>query len=120
MVRHLLEHAVVHLLQAVPSTLLLRLFFEQGADADATGFGTEMSPQGVSSGKSPAAAPVVAVFQIAAADKLLLTRVQAFVSLSIVLTRKCLAAHAADKWTLIRVGTKMRSEVVRPSEAFRT
>jgi hypothetical protein len=117
-----LEHAVaiVHLLLAVPSTLFLRFFFEQGADADATGFGTEMSTEGVSSGKSSPAAPVVAVFEVAAAHKLLLARVQAFVSLSVVLAGECFAADAADEWTLVCVGTEMRSEVVRPGEAFRT
>jgi hypothetical protein len=122
LVGHLLEHAitVVHLLLAVPSTLLLRLLLEQGADADATGFGTEMATQGVSSGKSSPAAPVVAVFQVAAAHKLLLARVQPLVSLSVVLTGECFTAYAADEWALICVGTKMRSEVVRPGEAFRT
>lgn len=50
---------------------------------------------------------MVAVFQITAADKLLLSRMQALVSLSVVLARKCFAAYAANERPLIGVRSQM-------------
>lgn len=120
--RHLLEHAraVGHLLLAVPAAFFLRFFLEQRADADAASFRAEMAAESVGAGEASPAAPVVAVFEVAAADELLLAGVQAFVALAVVLARECLAAHAADEGALVCVRAQMRPEVVGAGEALRT
>jgi hypothetical protein len=64
-----------------------------------------MSAESVGAGEPPAATPVVAVLQVTTADELFLSRVQAFVTLTVVLARKSLATNAADKRPFVGVGT---------------
>jgi hypothetical protein len=66
-----------------------------------------MSSEGIGSSKSPSTSPIAAILQVTAADKLLLSRMQTFVSLSIVLASKCFATNATHEWALIRVGAQM-------------
>lgn len=63
-----------------------------------------MSAKSVRTSEPSTAAPVVAIFQIAATDELLFSRVQPLVSLPVVLASECLAADAAYEGALISVG----------------
>lgn len=78
-----------------------------------------MATKSISTSEPPAATPVAVVLEIATADKLLFTRMQAFVSLPVVLAGKCFTADTANKWTLIGVSAQMRTQVVGSCEAFR-
>jgi hypothetical protein len=120
--RHVMEHAIiaVHRLLAIPTALLLRFFLEQGTDTDATGFRTEMSSKSISTSKSPATAPIVTVFQVTAANKFLLARMQSLMSLAIMLAGECFAADTAYEWTLIGVSAQVRPQIVSSREAFWT
>jgi hypothetical protein len=77
-----------------------------------------MAAKRVGSGKASAASPVVIVLQLPPTDKLLLARVETLVALAVVLTRKCLAAVAADKRSLVSVSPEMRAKVVGACEAL--
>lgn len=99
--------AVIQLLALVPSALLLCLLFKKGSNADTPSLRPEMAAKSISASKAPATAPVVIVFQNTTADKLLLARVESFVPLTIVLTRKCLSADAANEWSLVGMGAQM-------------
>lgn len=117
----MLDHAVtiVHglLLLCLPA-LLLGLLLEQRADADAARFRAEMPAEGVGASKAAAATPVIIVLEDAAADKLLLSAVEALVPLAIVLAGKGFAADGADKGTLVRVSSQMGAQVVGAREAL--
>lgn len=63
-----------------------------------------MSSQGVGSRKSSTAAPLATSFQIPFANKLFLSRMQTFVSLSVVLSSKRLATDRTYERSLIGVG----------------
>jgi hypothetical protein len=66
-----------------------------------------MPTKGIGTGKASTAAPIVAIFERASADKLLLARMQALMALAIMLSSKCLAAYTADERTLVSMGTEM-------------
>jgi hypothetical protein len=83
------------------------LFIHERFDANTAGLAAEVPTKCVSTCKSPAAAPAVGVLELALANELLFTRVQAFMTLAIVLTSKCFATNTADKGALICMGTKM-------------
>lgn len=121
--RHGIEHAVTigHLLLlTIPTTFLLRLFFEQGAYADATSFRSEMATKCICTSEPPTATPMTVVLEVTAAHKLLLARMKAFVSFSIVLASECFTANAAHKWTLISVSAQMRTQIIGACETLRT
>lgn len=59
------------------------------------------------------------VLEVTAANKLLLARVETFMSFPVVLARKCLAANAAHEGTLIGMSAEMRSQVVGTCESLR-
>jgi hypothetical protein len=68
-----------------------------------------VATESISTSESSAATPVVVVFEVTAADKLLLAGVKAFVSFSIMLTRERFTAHAAHERTLVGMGAQMRA-----------
>ena len=112
--------AIVQLLVlSIPTALLLRLLFKQGTNAYSTSFGPEVTPKSICTSESPATTPIVAILEMASANKLFLAGVQAFVSLPVVLAGKSFSTNAAHKRTLIRVRAQMRAKIVRPSEALR-
>lgn len=77
-----------------------------------------MTAQGVGARKPAAAAPLAAGLELALADKLLLARVQALVSLAVVLSGKGLAADGADKGALVGVGSQVGAQVVGARESL--
>lgn len=79
-----------------------------------------MTSKSICTGESSTAAPVVAILEVATADKLLLARMETFMSLAIVLAREGFPTDTADERTLVRMCAQMRSEVVGSSEALRT
>jgi hypothetical protein len=64
-----------------------------------------MPAKSVGAGEPPAATPVVAVLQVATANELFLSRVQTFMTFTVVLARKSLATNAANKRPFVGVGT---------------
>lgn len=78
-----------------------------------------MPPQRVGTCKPSAATPIPAGAELALADEFLFPGMEAFVALTVMLTRKCLATYGAHKRAFIRMGTEMGAQVVRPSKAFR-
>lgn len=105
---------------AIPSTLLLRFFLEKGPDTHTACLGSKVTAESISTSETPATSPVATIFEIAAADELLLSRVQTLVSLAVVLTGKRLAADAAHERSLICVCTQMRSKVVGACKSLGT
>lgn len=95
------------------------LFIQQRLDTDAARFRAEMAAEGVSASEASATAPLSALLQLALADKLLLTRMQALVPLPIVLPREGLTAYGTHEGPLIRVCSEMRSQVVGAGESLR-
>jgi hypothetical protein len=75
-----------------------------------------MATKCISSGKTPTTSPLASGFQVTLADKFLLARVQTFVSLSIMLSGKCLPADRANEWPLVSMGSQVRSQVVSSGE----
>jgi hypothetical protein len=62
-----------------------------------------MTTQGIGTGKPPAAAPLASHLEIALANKLLLSRVQTFVTLAVVLSGEGFSTNSAYERTLIGV-----------------
>lgn len=79
-----------------------------------------MSSESIGAGEAPIAAPVPALLEIAFADELLLAGVEAFVTLTIVLTCKSLATDCAHEWSLICMCAEVRSQVISTSKSLRT
>ena len=77
-----------------------------------------MPAQCVGTRETAAAAPLAALLELSLAHEFLLARVQALVTLSVVLARECLPAHRADERTLISVGAEMGAQVVGSGEAL--
>jgi hypothetical protein len=66
-----------------------------------------MATKGIGTRKATAAAPAVRVFELTFAHELLFARVEAFVTLAVMLASEGFATHAAYKGTLVRMGAKM-------------
>lgn len=96
------------------------LFVNERLNAFPSGFAAEMSPQRVRASKPPLASPSSTVGKVAEADKFLLARMQALVAFAIVLSRKGFLADSAFKWSLVSMGTKVRTEVVCSCEFLGT
>ena len=77
-----------------------------------------MAAEGVGASKAPATTPLSALFQLALADKLLLTGMQALVPFPIVLPCEGFTAYGTHEGPLIRVSSKMRSQIVRTGESL--
>lgn len=92
------------------------LFIKQRLDTDAACLRAEMAAESVGASEAPATAPLSALLQLALADKLLLTRMQALVPFPIVLPREGFAAYGTYERSLVRVCSKMRPQVVRTGE----
>lgn len=110
--RHLVEHAIAithGLTLTIPATLFLRFFLEEGSNTHTASFRPEMPAKSIRTSEAPATTPIVAILEVAAADKLLLSRVQTLVTLSVVLTGERLTANTTYKWTLICMRAQMRS-----------
>lgn len=108
-----------HHLLVVEALPLERLLVEQGLDADAAGLGAEVAAEGVGAGEAAAAAPDAAAGELAAADELLLARVQALVTFAVVLAGEGFAADGADEGSLVGVRPQVAAEVVGAGELFR-
>jgi hypothetical protein len=115
---HALRVRLLHPL-LVPLPLALQHFLvKKGFDANTSGFGAEMATQGVGAGEPTAAAPLASALEIALADELLLTRVQAFVALAVMLASKGFPAHRAYEGPLVRVRPEMRPEIIGSGESL--
>jgi hypothetical protein len=85
------------------AALLQGLFFHERLDAEAAGFAAKVPAQGVGARKTTTAAPLVTVLELTTADKLLLTTVESFMSLTVVLACESFATVTTDERTFIRV-----------------
>lgn len=94
------------------------LLVQQRLDADPPRLAPEVTSQRIGTREASTAAPVATRPEFAFADELLLTAVQAFVTLAVVLARKRLAADVAHKGPLVGVRAQVRAEVVRTRKAF--
>jgi hypothetical protein len=112
--------AVVHLLVLVPATLLLCLLLEQRSDAYTTSLRSEVTTEGISTGKPSPATPATVILEHSTADELLLPGVETLMSLSIMLAGKRFSANTAYKRTLVGMSTQMRTKIISSSESFRT
>jgi hypothetical protein len=97
---------------------LQRFLIQERFDADAASFRSEMATKGVRTSKSATATPVVTVLQLAPTDELLLSRMQAFVALAVMLSRESFAAMTANKRALIGMGSQVRSKIVCARETL--
>lgn len=79
-----------------------------------------MTAQCVRSSEPPPASPLTARLEISLADELLLAGMKALVAFPVVLPSESLATHVANEWPLVRVGTQVRTQVVRSREALGT
>lgn len=79
-----------------------------------------MTAQCISTGKSSATAPLTASLEIPLADKSFFPRVQALMSLSIMLSSKRFATNRTHKWTLVCVRSQVRSQVVGAGKSLGT
>ena len=77
-----------------------------------------MAAQRVGAGEPPAAAPVAACAQLAAADEFFLAGMETLVAFAVVLAGKGFAADGADEGAFVGVGAEMGAEVVGAREAF--
>ena len=101
-------HALLRKHLFFEDTLALGSFLvEKRFDANAACFGTKVAAQSVGSGEAPSAAPGTAVGELASTDEFLLSRVQPFVALAVVLPGESFTADCADEGSLVGVGTEM-------------
>ena len=63
--------------------------------------------------------PLVAGLERTFADEFLLTAVEAFVALAIVLSCESFAAHRANEGSFVRVRSQMTTQIIRSREALR-
>ena len=77
-----------------------------------------MAPQGVGARETPAATPVAACAELAAADEFLLAGMEALVAFAVVLAREGFAADGADERAFVGVGAEMGAKVIGAGEAF--
>ena len=96
---------------------LSSFFVQQWLDTDTAGLGPEMPTQSTCARKSLATSPASTSGQFAFALKLLLSAVQCFVGLAVVLSAEGFAANATAKRSFIGVSPKMTSKVERACEA---
>jgi hypothetical protein len=129
--RHEAAHSHLLLLLRRGGLLMCQLLFtplflsfdhflvQEWLDADAARFGSEMPPEGVSTGKASAAAPLTTGFQVTLAYELLLPGVKTLVAFAVVLPCKSFAANGTDEWTFVGMGTQVRAQVVGARKSLR-
>jgi hypothetical protein len=69
---HILRHGLGHALPLPLALALNHFFVKQLFNTDSASLGSEMTSQGISSGKSPATTPLTTGLEIALANELLL------------------------------------------------
>lgn len=77
-----------------------------------------MAAKSVRTCKPPTATPLATSFEIAFANELLLTRVEALVSLSVMLTRKSFATDCTNEGPLVGMSPQVGAQVVGPCESL--
>ena len=87
----------------------MRLLVEERLDAYPACLGAEVAAQSVCTSEAAAAAPLSASRELAAADELLFTGMEAFVAFAVVLPCKCFAAHCAHERSFVGVGAEVGS-----------
>jgi len=90
--------------------LLLSLsgfFVQQRFDAHASSFRPEMATKCIGTREPTTTAPLFRVAELTSANELLFARMQAFMSLAIMLASERLATYSTDKWSLVCMGAKM-------------
>lgn len=96
-----------HALLAPLSLALYHFLVQQRLDADPASLGPEMSSESISTGETPSTTPLPTSLQVALADELLLARVEALVTLAIMLSRKGFATDCANEWSLVGVSPQV-------------
>ena len=68
-----------------------------------------MSTESIGTRKTASTSPLFSIAELALADEFLFARMQALMSLAIVLASEGLATNCTNKWPLVGVGTKVGS-----------
>lgn len=77
-----------------------------------------MATQCVCSSEPSSASPLPACLKISLTDELLLAGMKTLMTFPVVLPSESLATYGTYKWSLIRVSTKVRTQIVCPRETL--